>query len=324
MIWAFLWAAACRGPVVAKGGAPSTREATRIVAVGDLHADFEQASRVLHAVGVIDEANHWTGGRTVLVQTGDVMDRGADSHRIIRFLAALQIEAREAGGDVVPLLGNHEVMNLRGDWRYVEPSDIAQYGGHAERRRALAPDGLDGRFLRSLDTVARIDGTIFVHGGIHPDFADQPIEETNARIRAAIDEPRAPLPVLGERGPLWYRGYLLEPESVACARLDEALTRLDARRMVVGHTTQRNGVLRTRCAGRLFAIDVGIAGPYGHHGGVLEIVGDASSALYVDSNGTVRREPLEPRDTSPSGGGAGSGEVHDEVGRRSSTVPVER
>jgi len=292
MIWSWLLAVACRGPVVAEGRAPIPVETTRVVAVGDLHADYGQAAKVLSAVGLVDDEAHWTGGRAILVQTGDVMDRGPDSHRLIRLLDTLRTEARAAGGDVVALLGNHEVMNLRGDWRYVEASDVAQYGGHAERQAALAPDGEDGRFLRSLSTVANVGGTIFVHGGVHPDFARASLDATNAAVLTAIDEPGLVAPVLGERGPLWYRGYLFEPEKRACKLLDDALGSLGAERMVVGHTTQRDGVIRSRCDDRLFAIDVGIASPYGNHGGALEIVGDVVTALYVAPDGAVRRELL--------------------------------
>ncbi len=279
--------------MVAEGGAPIEGGAIRIVAVGDLHADFDQASSVLRAVGLVDDEDRWIGGRSVLVQTGDIMDRGADSHRLIRFLDRLRDEARAEGGDVVPLLGNHEVMNLRGDWRYVEPSDIAQYGGQAARREALAPDGEDGRFLRSLSTVAVIDGTVFVHGGVHPDFATAPLDEINTATRTAIDEPSRLSPVLGERGPLWYRGYLTDPEPAACRRLELALEHLEAERMVVGHTTQRDGLMKSRCGGRLFAIDVGIASSYGPHAGALEILGDAFTAVYVDRDGSVRRHTFE-------------------------------
>ncbi|MEO0603220.1 MAG: hypothetical protein AAF211_17405, partial [Myxococcota bacterium] len=96
-----------------------------------------------------------------------------------------------------------------------------------------------------------------------------------------------------ERGPLWDRGYLLDPEPAACRRLSQALDQLEAERMVVGHTTQRDGVMRSRCDGRLFAIDVGIAGPYGQHAGALEIIGDAVTALYVDPDGSLRRHTFE-------------------------------
>lgn len=286
----------------ARGGGPTEDEATdearlepeRIVALGDLHADWDQTQMVLQGLGLVDDDAHWTGGATVMVQTGDVMDRGADSQRLLRFLSTLRTEAQTAGGDVVPLLGNHEVMNLRGDWRYVELSDIAQYGGAPARRRALSPEGEDGKFLRSLSAVVHIAGTVFVHGGVHPDFAGNSLDETNQAIRDAIDQP-GPSAVLGDLGPLWYRGYILDPEEIACPRLDEALTMLGAQRMVVGHTTQRDGVMRSRCGGRLYAIDVGIAGVYGRHAGALEITPDAVTALYLDGDGTVRRETLGPK-----------------------------
>jgi hypothetical protein len=108
----------------------------RIVAVGDLHGDFSAWRDIARAAQLVDGEGHWIGGKTVLVQTGDVVDRGPDSRLIIQDLMRLQREAREAGGQVVALVGNHEAMNMTGDLRYVSPADYAAYAdGDSERRR---------------------------------------------------------------------------------------------------------------------------------------------------------------------------------------------
>jgi hypothetical protein len=178
----------------------------------------------------------------------------------------------------VPLLGNHEVMNMQGDLRYVDPGDVKTYGGDAARKAALGPAGDDGRWLRSLDCVAIVDGTVFVHGGVHPDVAKLGVATINDAVRTGIDQSdKAPL---GDDGPLWYRGYVQDPESEACPRLEAALRSLHATRMVVGHTTRQSGKVESRCGGRLAVIDIGIADHYGAHlGGWRSDAGD-SSAIY--------------------------------------------
>jgi hypothetical protein len=91
----------------------------RIVAIGDLHGDYDQFVRLLRSAQLINAKDRWTGGKTHLVQTGDVPDRGPGTRRILDLLMRLEREPRKAGGYVHPLIGNHEAMNLYGDLRYV-------------------------------------------------------------------------------------------------------------------------------------------------------------------------------------------------------------
>jgi hypothetical protein len=111
----------------------------RIVAVGDLHGDYRVWTDIARAAGVIDSSGRWAGGNTVLVQLGDVVDRGPDSLKIIRSLQHLQAEAPRSGGQVVVVLGNHEAMNLLGDFRYTSAGEYAALAdGHSAERRAEA------------------------------------------------------------------------------------------------------------------------------------------------------------------------------------------
>jgi hypothetical protein len=99
----------------------------RIVAVGDLHGDFGAWQQIARAAGLIDAGGHWAGGRTTLVQLGDILDRQPDSLKIVRNLQQLQKEAPRAGGRVIVVLGNHEAMNLLGDFRYTTPGEFAAF-----------------------------------------------------------------------------------------------------------------------------------------------------------------------------------------------------
>jgi len=82
---------------------------------------------VLRTAGLLDKKKRWSGARTHLVQTGDILDRGPDSRKIMDLLMQLEKQAFKAGGRVHVLLGNHETMNLYGDLRYVSPGEYAAF-----------------------------------------------------------------------------------------------------------------------------------------------------------------------------------------------------
>lgn len=95
--------------------------------MGDLHGDFDAWRQVALNARIIDARNRWAGGSSILVQLGDIVDRGPDSLKIIRHLMKLQRESARAGGRVVVLVGNHEAMNMTGDLRYVSPGEYAAF-----------------------------------------------------------------------------------------------------------------------------------------------------------------------------------------------------
>ena len=110
----------------------------RIVAVGDLHGDSEGWEEIARAAGVVNAKGNWSGGRTTLVQMGDITDRGPDSLKIIRQLQRLAGQAPATGGQVIVLLGNHEAMNVTGDLRTPEPDTGKHQSPAPQRRRQLS------------------------------------------------------------------------------------------------------------------------------------------------------------------------------------------
>ena len=128
MLTMVLWAAS----------SPAQPVPARIVAVGDLHGDFSAWLDIARDAKLIDPANHWIGGKTVLVQTGDMVDRGADSLKIIRHLQMLDGEAKRASGRVIVLMGNHEAMQVIGDYRYVTPGEYAAFADRQSKARREA------------------------------------------------------------------------------------------------------------------------------------------------------------------------------------------
>ena len=111
----------------------------RVVAIGDVHGAYGELTAILQEVGLIDGRRAWTGGATTFVQTGDVVDRGAKMRECLDLLMDLQRQAPRDGGMVIPLVGNHEVMNVIGDLRYVTPEAFRTFAAaDAETRREAA------------------------------------------------------------------------------------------------------------------------------------------------------------------------------------------
>ncbi len=122
------------GPSKAPAEPPET-----VVAIGDVHGDFDDFVAILQRTGLIDKQNHWTGGKTTFVQVGDMLDRGPKPHEVMDLMMALEKESAQAGGRVVSLLGNHEMMNIMGDLRYVTPVNYASYAdANSEKRQKAA------------------------------------------------------------------------------------------------------------------------------------------------------------------------------------------
>ena len=129
---------------------PAQSAPGRVVAVGDLHGDYDAWTAIARDAGLVDARGRWAGGTTTLVQTGDITDRGPDSLKIIRDLQRLEKEAAKAGGKVIVLLGNHEAMNVTGDLRYVDPGEFAAFRGrNSEALRAAAWDANDKLIIAS-------------------------------------------------------------------------------------------------------------------------------------------------------------------------------
>ncbi len=202
------------------------RGAERLVAIGDVHGDYDQFVKLLRQAGLIDEKEKWAGGRSHFVQTGDVPDRGPDTRKILDLLMDLEKQAKKAGGRVYPLIGNHEAMNMYGDLRYVTPEEFAAFSsanaqrlqdlayqlhvqqleqqgalatpgdeakwrrehplGYVEHRREWAPDGEYGKWVRKNNAVIQVGDTIFLHGGWSPKYADWQMQDLNDQIQKEL------------------------------------------------------------------------------------------------------------------------------------------
>jgi hypothetical protein len=316
----------------------------RVVAVSDIHGDYGAMVATFRKAEIIDDDLAWIGGETNLVITGDLLDRGPDSRQVMDLIMRLEGEAQDAGGRVHQLIGNHEVMNIAGDLRYViaheyaafkddesaeerekwyqryrnaqppETDDATSRAAFAElappgffgHRRAFRTDGKYGKWLLEKPLMIVIDGTAFVHGGVSPYVAEHGLEGVNGTLKTELLEYLAALNSLEDKGllspvnasynraniltaaisaqqisgsdltqaetvislgrstihrgksPLWYRG------TVGCSELTEndvlqaAFDRIDAHRVVVGHTPTLTRQVLQRMGGRVIEIDTGM------------------------------------------------------------------
>jgi hypothetical protein len=254
----------------------------RFLSIGDLHGDFKHSFELLKSLGVMDADGHWAGGRSVLVQTGDVVDRGDNAKELYEMLFRLQDEAPKSGGEVVLLLGNHELMNMMGDFRYATPKDIMMLGGSPMgRAQAFGPLGWPGQRLRERNQVVSVIGkehgldepVLYVHAGLLPAVAElsAPTSEafnslfkTSLFNRTAQEMPNdfALFSLLGGDGPFWTRRLATDNDEGVCSELASTLSRFGASRMVVGHTPQIDGRIHHRCDGRLVLADTLISDAY--------------------------------------------------------------
>jgi hypothetical protein len=291
----------------------------RVVAVGDIHGDYAGFVSVLRAARIIDEKEKWIGGKTHLVQTGDVLDRGADSRKVMDLLMSLEKQAAKTGGRVHALIGNHEAMNLYGDLRYTTAGEFAAFRsgqseevraafrdsetkaqaaqagdavrkkwesehplGWVEHRVEFGPKGKYGKWIRSHQAVIKINGSLYMHGGISPRFAAFSLDQINDMVAAELNDfskINDKGAVTAEDGPLWYRGLSQDENAAPPDHVDRLLTTYGVSQVVVAHTPTAGAVL-PRYAGKVLLIDVGLSSYYGGHPVCLVQEGKMTYAVH--------------------------------------------
>lgn len=285
-------------PVATDASECRSPAAARVVAIGDLHGDLKAAKRAFSLAGAIDEKGKWIGGSLVIVQTGDVLDRGDDEFELLAFLDQEQAEAEKAGGRVIRLNGNHEVMNVQGDFRYVTDRGFASFAREPATGRpdaAALPPNQRGRaeaFLRGGRMARKLGGfpivwivgeTVFAHGGVLPNHVRYGLDTMNREVGSWMrGEAALPKKLQGDHTPFWIRDYGEHTDAEVCTKLGKVLSALKAKRLVVGHTPQRGGIT-FECDRRVARIDVGLSAYYGNNPTeVLEIRGDEMRVLHRD------------------------------------------
>lgn len=215
-----------------------------VIALSDIEGEFEPFRNLLLAAKVIDRQYNWIFGKGSLIVAGDLFDRGKQVAQYLWLLYKLEDEARAKGGAVHVVLGNHELMNLSGDLRYVRPEYYANAKLMQENYQNLyAPNTELGRWLRSKNVIEKDGQFLVMHGGMSPQLnaLQLPLEKIDKISRAwygvpinrVSDKATEPL-VSGTISQTWYRGYFLDPKATA-ATVDSTLSFYKVQRILVGH-----------------------------------------------------------------------------------------
>jgi len=235
----------------------------KLLAISDIEGNFDAFANLLKGNGVVDDDFKWTYGEGHLVLVGDFFDRGPQVTESLWLVYKLEAEAEKAGGKVHFVLGNHETMNLKGDFRYVDP----KYFVHASLfnlhyANLYASNSILGEWLRTKNTIVKIGETLFCHGGISTEFVSRQLSigQVNEITRKYIDADKvrirnsdAATAIFNtSKGILWYRGYV--QKKMNSEKMAAILDFYEASAIVVGHTPVNE--ISPLYDGQVIAIDV--------------------------------------------------------------------
>lgn len=216
---------------------------SKILAISDIEGNYVAFLSQLIRNKVIDRYLRWTFEDGHLVIVGDIFDRGEQVIECLWLIYSLEEKARIAGGYVHFILGNHEIMNMNGDWRYVHPqytqsSSVpytALYNGNSEL----------WHWLCTKNIMEKIGDVLFVHGGVSPALLQLqlPIADINNAVRPFYNkanqlfiDPLLNIVYNSENSPFWFRGYYRQENSVTEDLIDATLEHFDVKTIVTGHT----------------------------------------------------------------------------------------
>jgi len=216
----------------------------KIFVISDIHANFKGFKNILAGAGVIDKNLTWKFGKGHFVIDGDIFDRGENPTECLWLIYKLEQEAEKAGGKVHFILGNHEMMNMANDIRYVNKRILRFYPSlEKEYKNLFSTETELGRWLRSKNVIEKIGNYIFVHAGLSPalDSSGIKITDINKIARSCyglakdkISGADEKIITSGKIGPYWYRGLVLNP--IAEDKLDTILNHFKVEKIIVGHT----------------------------------------------------------------------------------------
>ena len=243
----------------------------KIAAFSDLHGQYDLTVDLLKNNNIIDEQLNWSFGKGHLVIVGDVFDRGAKVNEILWLIFKLEQQAKSNGGRVHFLLGNHEYMVLHGDNRYIhEKYELTSIVLEKEYQEFYGLNTVLGRWLRSKNTIVKINENIFVHGGVSKKFItknDYSLKKINAIMRSSLDRSKEEMKTTdfyktyyGKKSLIWYRGYF--NDDLKEEEISNILDLLDTEHIVVGHCSNKKVVQLYHQ--KIFGVDSSIKkGKYG-------------------------------------------------------------
>ncbi len=234
----------------------------QIAALSDIHGQFDLFIQLLKNNQIIDSQRRWNFGDGHLVITGDVFDRGDQVTEALWYLYDLEKQAERSGGKLHLLLGNHEVMVLNGDLRYLNKKYQVSSQLFAQSFEKLySQNTILGEWLRQKNVLVKINQFLFAHGGFHPDLARQKfsLEKINQLFKQSLvaqelKTKRSELEYYLHKtnGPIWYRGYFNE-NGASEDEINLLLNHFKVTNIIVGHTSYPT--IETRFDGKIIAID---------------------------------------------------------------------
>ena len=245
----------------------------KIAALSDIHGQYDLVIELLKNNKIIDKALNWNFGSGHLVIVGDVFDRGEKVNELLWLIYKLEIQAKNKGGRLHFLLGNHEYMVLQKDLRYIANKyKLSSQLLNLDYSELYSDKTIIGRWLLSKSTIIKINDNVFVHGGVSKEFIDKngvDLEKLNTMMREHIDTPKKRMKSLGyydlyygPKGLIWYRGYFQKYGDLKEVDISRILKLLDSKHIVVGHTSEKEVVQLYN--NKIFAVDSGIKrGEYG-------------------------------------------------------------
>ena len=253
-----------------KRGKSKYKKVAKIAALSDIHGQHELAVEILTNHHIIDSLQNWTYGAGHLVIVGDIFDRGPLVNETLWLLYKLEQQAEAAGGKVHVLLGNHEYLVFQNDLRYIHKKyRIVSALFKTSYTDLYGPNTVMGRWLRSKNTLIKINNNTFVHGGISKEFlgVTYNINEINRIMGESIDVAETILDstgishhYFGEKGPVWYRGYFRD--NLPDEEISDILSDIYSKHIVVGHCS--NETVVELYDGKVYGVDSSIKkGEYG-------------------------------------------------------------
>ena len=237
----------------------------RLLAIGDLHGNLQSLLSLMIGNKIIDAAFNWIWGNGQIVFIGDLFDRGCQVTELIWFVQHFESQAQINGGRVHLILGNHEIMALIGDHRYLNEKyrNICEYFS-MNYWEFYTPDSELGRFIRSKPAILKIGDILFVHAGIGPELLSKmlSINEINDVIYNTLSDNKRKLNeleifMLLDDGPLWFRDLLHEYsyfQTLSESYIDSVLSFYEVSHIIIGHSEIPE--INSRYNGKVIAINV--------------------------------------------------------------------
>ncbi len=255
-------------------------KAEKLLVISDIEGNFAAFRKLLQKSAVIDSNFDWTFGNGHLVLTGDFFDRGNQVSEVLWLIYSLEDKAKAAGGYVHFILGNHEIMNLSGDLRYVH----CKYVQNTILLKEKYVDGMYGsfselgRWLRTKNIVEKIGSILFLHAGISPEInrMDITLQQLNDLTRPHYPDSNSIYKnknidtIFSGAGPFWYRGYYIPKSGNITGQIDSTLKKFNVKQIATGHTVIGDTITVLE-KGKLINVDV-------HH------ASGHSEALLIEGN----------------------------------------